>query len=168
MKRILISILVLLSLLLISCTAKQSSPKFSLPLKISAKLSGTDIVFTADITEKSCDLVFTAPDELKNVTLRFREDGNTAHIGDFSREIKKNTFPAQESLINAIRKIASSSEFTDSEGVMKYTIDETVIMVYYDRDNGAVNRIETEESGRGFSFDVVGLEFYETQSESAG
>lgn len=168
MKRILILILTLLSLFLISCSAEQNSPKFSLPLKISAKLSGTDIVFTADISEKSCDIIFEAPDELKNVVLQFREDGNTARIGDFSREIKKNTFPAQESLIEAIRKIASGTEFTASEGGMKYTIDETVIMVYYDKDNGAIKRIETEDSGRGFCFDIVGLEFYETQSESAG
>jgi hypothetical protein len=168
MKKILILTLTLLSLTLLSCSAKESSPKFSLPLKISAKLSGTDVVFTADISKTGCDIVFDSPDELKNVVLQFRQDGNTAKVGDFTREIKKNTFPAQESLIDAIRKIASNAEFVSSQEGTKYTIDETVIMVYYDKDNGAIKRIETEESGRRFCFDVVKLEFYETQSEGAG
>ncbi len=168
MKRILIFILTLSLILLISCSKEQNNPNFSIPLKISAKLSGTDVVFTANISEKSCDIVFEEPDELKNVILQFQEDVNIAKVGDFSREIKKNTFPAQESLINALRKIASCAEFTAWEGGIKYTIDETDIMVYYDRDNGAINRIETEESGRRFCFDVIELEFYETQSESAG
>ncbi|MBR2900701.1 MAG: hypothetical protein IKC39_00490 [Clostridia bacterium] len=168
MKRILILILTCLSLLLLSCSAKENSPKFSLPLKIGAKLSGTDVVFTADISENGCDVIFESPEELKNVILKFREDGNTAKVGDFERKIKKNTFPAQESFIDAIRKIASSEEFIASEEGTKYTIDETVIMVYYDKDNDAIKRIETEENGRRFCFDVVGLKFYEAQSESEG
>ncbi len=168
MKRIPILILTFLSLLLLSCSAKESSPKFSLPLKIGAKLSGTDVVFTADISEKGCDIIFESPEELKNVALKFREEGNTAKVGDFEREIKKNTFPAQESLIDAIRKLAANGEFIASQEGTKYTIDETVIMVYYDKDKGAIKRIETEESGRRFCFDVVGLEFYETQSEGTG
>jgi hypothetical protein len=165
MKKLFAFIIVFSLVFLPSCSAKTEKSVLRLPLKIKAHLLESEAIFTADITENGCNVTFEKPDSLKSVKLEFRKDGCNATVGDFSREVKPNLFPAQKSFIDAIVRIALSPEsriLTDQGE--KYTIDETVIMVYYNEDKSVIERIETEESGRRFSFDVVGLELYEAQS----
>ncbi|MBR5859672.1 MAG: hypothetical protein IKZ05_07080, partial [Clostridia bacterium] len=55
-----------------------------------------------------------------------------------------------------------------SGNAVKYTIDETIIMVYYNEDTKEVTHIETEEKGRRFLFTVALLDSNEAQSNGAG
>jgi hypothetical protein len=165
MKKFSIYVLAFMLVFLASCSSGAEKPDFRLPLKIKAHLLDTNAIFTADFTENGCDVTFEAPDSLSGVKLEFRKDGCTARVGDFVREVKPELFPAQKSFIDAVTRISSSPESRIiTEQGEKYTIDETVIMVYYNEDKSVIERIETEESGRRFSFDVVGLELYEAQS----
>ncbi len=165
MKKLSVFVLAFMLVFLASCSSGEGKSDFRLPLKIKANLLDTEATFTADITENGCAVTFEKPDSLSGVMLEFRKDGCTAHVGDFKREVKAELFPAQKSFIDAILHIASSPESRIlTEQGEKYTIDETVIMVYYNEDKSVIERIETEESGRRFSFDVVGLELYEAQS----
>ncbi len=142
------------------------SKRFTLPIKLTVIPDGCNAGFTAYITENGSTVVFEEGHTLSSTELWFSESGNTAKIGNtLTREIKKGIFPAQESLINAVNLLAR----TDKKGVadknaVRYTIDETEIMVYYDKNSDSVTGIETEESGRCFGFTVVSLEPYEEQS----
>lgn len=143
---------------------------FSLPLQIKATLKGSDSQFTANIFENGCDITFDEGHPLCGTVLRFRDDGNTASVGDiFTREIKNGTFPAQEALYKAVKLISETDlTFSPAENGFKQTIDEMTIMVYYNEDTETVSGIETEESGRRFTFVFAALEPYEAQSNSTG
>jgi hypothetical protein len=98
-----------------------------------------------------------------------RAYGNAATNGDFKRSVVEGIFPAQESLVKAIRALAETDiSGIETENGVKYTIDEMTIMVYYDKSAKLITGIETEKDGRRFDFTVVGLEPYEGQSSSEG
>ena len=168
MKRFLVLIMVSLTLLC-GCTAKyEPKDKFALPIKINAKLDGSDTLFTADIRSDGSDFCFDEG-KLKGLTLHFRENGNTIESGDFTRDVKAGIFPAQEAFARAVQLLATcENNGVQQENGMKYTIDETEIMVYYDKDTGLITGIGTEESGRRFDFVIITLEPYEAQSNGAG
>ncbi len=170
MKKAVFLIVTAISLVLSAC-AQETEPKdmLKLPMRITARLEGSDAVFTADIFEDGCDITFDSSHSLAGTELHFRPDGSTATCGGFTRAIKNGTFPAQEALIKALRAL-NSTEFSGAptENGTKYTIDEMTIMVYYNKDTELLTGIRTEESGRRFDFTVVGLELYEGQGKSAG
>lgn len=142
---------------------------FSVPMRITVRLDGSDAVFTADVFESGCDITFGSGHVLEGTELRFRAEGNTATLGDFTREIKSGTFPAQEALVRAVRLLATAEiDGVFGEGQVKYTIDEMTIMVYYDKDTDKVIGIGTEERGRRFEFSIAALEPYEAQSNGTG
>ena len=153
---------------LFSCN-QSSEPKrmISLPMRITAKLDGSDALFTADIFENGCDITFDERHTLAGTELHFREEENTATCGGFTRTVKSGIFPAQEAFIKALRAIDSAEDSgTFTENGIKYTIDEMTIIVYYDKDSEILTGIRTEESGRRYDFTVVGFELYEGQSNS--
>lgn len=159
-----------LSFIITACSA-DSSPEqqLQLPLRISAKLSGSDALFTAEIYENGCDIYFDTSHSLALTELHFSDQGNTAASGDFVREVKAGTFPAQEALVKAVRLISRNQESgVKTENGIKYAIDEMTIMVYYDKDTGILSGIGTEEGGRKFEFSIVTLEPYEIQSNGEG
>ncbi len=170
MKKCLIFILLLGCIASLSCCNSQKKEDIiRLPMKITAKLEGSDAVFTADIKENSCDIVFDGNHALAGTVLHFGEDANTATCGDFTREVKRGIFPAQESLIKALKAVGGNANAgVSTEKGVKYTIDEMTIMVYYDKDTRTLTSIRTEESGRRYDFTVVGLELYEEQSDCSG
>ncbi len=164
-------LLLILTLTALSgCTAKyEPGESFTLPMKITARLDNSDALFTADVRADGCDITFDEEHVLSGLTLRFREDGNTAGTGDFIRDVAVGTFPAQESFAKAIKLLSACEENgIETENGMKYTIDENEIMVYYDKDTGLITGIGTEESGRSFDFVIITLEPYEAQSNGAG
>lgn len=171
MKKFLFTLITFILLFTSGCTSSfEVKEYFSLPLQIKASLKDSDSQFTATIVENGCDITFDEGHPLYGTVLRFRDDGNTASVGDiFSREIKNGTFPAQEALYKAI-KLLSETEltFSPTENGFKQTIDEMTIMVYYNKDTETVSGIETEESGRRFTFVFASLEPYEAQSNGAG
>ncbi len=152
--------------LLTSCSSDfDPKEELSLPLKISAKLEGSDVIFTAEISENGSNVTFDEAHSLSGTELHFSEDGNLAKSGDFEKSVKDGTFPAQETLIRAIKAInETEAKGIDIENGKKYTIDEMTIMVYYDKDTKHLTGIGTEESGRRFDFVIVGREPYEVQS----
>ena len=170
MKRFLVVLLILLTLPLYACsTPVEPKDTLRLPLKITAKLNGSDAVFTADIFENGCDITFDSNHPLAGTELKLREEGNTATHGDFKRSVDNGIFPAQETLVKAVRMLESTEiSGTETENGTKYTIDEMTIMVYYDKSAKLITGIETEKDGRRFDFTVVGLEPYEGQSSSEG
>ncbi len=167
MKKLIVAISFLFTALFCGCLT-QSEPKdlFKVPISITARLDGNNAEFTADVFESGSDIVFGSEHALSGTVIHFRDDGNTAVVGDiFTRDIKNGTFPAQETLIKAIRLLSS----TDVTGVpdgerTRYTIDEMTILVYYDKKTDSVTRIETEEGEKRFAFVIASLEPHDTQS----
>jgi hypothetical protein len=170
MKKCLIFLLLICCVASLSCcNAQKSEDIIRLPMRITAKLEGSDALFTADIKENCCDIVFDSNHALAGTVLHFGEEVNTATCGDFTREVKRGIFPAQESLIKALKAVGESENTgVSTENGVKYTIDEMTIMVYYDEDTKTLTSIRTEESGRRYDFTVVGLELYEEQSDCSG
>ncbi len=168
MKKLSAFLLILLAFLLCACsTPAEPKDTVRLPIRVTAKLNGSDAVFTADIFENGCDITFDSNHPLAGTELKLREDGNTATHGDFNRSVANGIFPAQEALVKAIRALDGTDiSGTETENGIKYTIDEMTIMVYYDKSAKLITGIETEEDGRRFGFTVVGLELYEGQSSS--
>lgn len=166
MKRAVLFIVMLVALFCGCDNASDISARFVLPIKITAVADGSNAEFTAYIQENESKITFAEGHTLSGTVLRFSDNGNTAEIGTtLKREIKSGVFPAQEALINLSKRLAKN----DKKGVVikntvLYTIDETEIMVYYDKNSGSVTRIETEEGGKHFGFTVVSLEPYEEQS----
>ena len=73
-----------------------------------------------------------------------------------------------KTLFDTVRLLSSSDAIgIEQENGVKYTIDETVVLVYYDKDTETVTGLRTEELGRVFEFNLFGLE-YEAQSNGAG
>ena len=170
MKKLLSIVFLITVILLTSCQAR-FDPKeaLAMPLKITAHLEGSNALFTTEIYEGSCDIFFDESHSLFGTELHLRDDGNTAKAGDFSREVKKGTFPAQEALTKAIKKLNESDiAGVKAENGTKYTIDEMTIIVYYNEDTKQITSIETEENERRFNFIIVGREPYEVQSNGAG
>lgn len=164
MKKYVFAIFIVLALVFSACgQTAEPREKFGIPMKITARLEGSDGDFTADIFENGCDITFDEGHALAGTSLCFREEGNTASVGDiFTREVKKGTFPAQEAFIKAVRLLAESEAAGEkTENGAKYTIDEMTIMVYYDKDTDRVTHIGTEENGRKFEFTVTSLELNE-------
>lgn len=166
MKRIVVFIVMLVALFCGCESAADISNRFTLPIKITAVADGSNAEFTAVIKENESRVTFGDGHTLSGTVLRFSDNGNTAEIGaTLKREIKSGVFPAQEALINLSKRLAKN----DKKGVVSkntviYTIDETEIMVYYDKNSDSITRIETEEGERHFGFTVVSLEPYEEQS----
>lgn len=170
MKRFL-SVFVFVFCLFMSSCSQEFDPKkeFALPLKITAKLEGSDVIFTTDIRENGSDVTFDESHSLSGTELHFSEDGNTAKSGDFEKNVKNGTFPAQEAFIKAIKALNNKDvKGTNIENGKKYAIDEMTIMVYYDKDTKHLTGIGTEENGRRFEFIIVGREPYEIQSNGEG
>lgn len=170
MKKV-ITVLLFFPILFLYACSSPVEPKdtIAIPIKVTAKLGGTDAVFTADIFELGCDITFDSSHPLAGTKLELREYGNTATNGDFKRSVVEGIFPAQESLVKAIRALAETDiSGIETENGVKYTIDEMTIMVYYDKSAKLITGIETEKDGRRFDFTVVGLEPYEGQSSSEG
>lgn len=169
MKKLLIPLLIVLSIIFIGCSVQnEPADRFTLPLRITASLDGSEARFTADIFEGGCDIVFEEGHALSGTVLHLRPDGSTASVGKtLTRDIKNGTFPAQESLITAILFLSATEEKgVINENTARYTIDEMTIMVYYDTNTDSITRIETEEGGRRFGFNIASLEPYEAQSNS--
>lgn len=168
-KSIFVFAAVLLSVILVSCSESYSpKAKLALPLKITAKTAGSDSAFTAEITEAECRITFSGSEALSKTELLITPEGNKATDGGFTRSVPNGIFPPQETLIRALKLLNSSeANGVESENGIKYTIDETEIMVYYDKTTGVLTGIETEENGRRFKFTVLSLEPYETQSNSS-
>lgn len=170
MKKAAAVFVIFISIILIACSGNRD-PKdmIKLPMRITARLEGSDAVFTADVFEDGCDVSFADGHTLSGTTLHFGSDGNTATCGGFTRAVKSGTFPAQEALIKALRGLNSTElAGVPIENGAKYTIDEMTIMVYYNKDSELLTAIRTEESGRRFNFTVVGLELYAKQSNGSG
>ncbi len=165
-------ILILTVFILLTACNRPIEPRelFTLPLTLKASLSPNGEEFTAIIKSDGCDIFFEGSHALAGTHLHLGADKNTAEIeGYFEREVKKGTFPAQEALYRAVTLLASSDKIGEKyENGAKYTIDETTIIVYYDKDTERVTHIETEENGRRFLFAVTSLEANEAQSNGAG
>ncbi len=139
-----------------------------LPMRFSASTAGSDSRYFVNITSSYCDVEFADTSILGGATLHF-EDGNSyTSVGEFKFPVDENKFPAMKALMKAIRLIVNSEiEGAENENGVKYTIDETSILVYYDKDTNKVIGIRTEELGRVFEFALSDLEPYEAQSNGA-
>ena len=155
-------IIIIFSVFLIFAACAENSvsvPKLSIPLKVTAKLSGSEACFTAIIREAQCEITFEHKHSLTGTILNFDENGGKATVGDFTREIEFSSFPAQNALVKALRGIYQSPHSgVKTDNATKYTIDEMTIMVYYNEDTDEIIGITTEEGGRRFEFTVVALE----------
>lgn len=170
MKKALIALFLIVLLTLTACgDSFNPQRELALPLRITAHLEGSDALFTASVYEDGCDVVFDESHSLAGTELHFRNTGNTAHAGDFTRDVKNGTFPAQESLFKALTLLNRDELLGQPiENGTKYTIDEMTIMVYYNKDTKQLTGIGTEENGRRFDFVIVGRDRNEIQSNGAG
>ncbi len=161
---------VLTIILLCGCNTKpKNTETFNLPIQAIACLEGSDAFFTVTVWENESTIVFDPKHALAGTELYFSPEGNKATIGEFTREIKSGSFPAQEALIKALKALCqSSAKATETDYGEKYTIDEMTVMVYYNKDTESINGIGTEENGRYFKFNILSLSHYEGQSCSSG
>ena len=157
MKRLFVFFISLTVLFATACAIQESRQKnFTLPLNFTANIKGSDSKFNIYLTETECVISFDEKHPLHGTELVFDSNGGTATIGEYSRSVDLDLFPAQKALINAIRLICQK-DITGTEGECqtRYTIDKTSIIVYYDEDNKTPIGIETEEGGRRFQFDIA-------------
>ncbi len=170
MKKAVFSSFLIIVILLTACSQRfEPKEELAMPLRLTARLEGSDALFTADIYEGGCDIIFNESHVLAGTELHLRETGNTAKAGNFTRDVKKGTFPAQEALCKAINALDKNDvSGTPIENGMKYAIDEMTIIVYYNDDTKQLTGIGTEENGRRFDFIIVGREPYEVQGNGAG
>lgn len=165
MKKALI-LLGLLAIFLVGCESSYNpAEEMNLPISITAKVDGGNCFFTADITADYCRISFNEGDASCGKVLEFNGETGTAVIGDFTREVTLDIFPAQDALVRALRGInAPKTQAVETEKGFKYTIDEMTIMVYYDKSAERIIGIGTEEDGRRFDFDIAALMPYEEPS----
>ena len=143
--------------------------QFSVPMRFTANTVGSDSQYSVNITPDFCDIEFQSNGILGGATLHFEGKKSFAAVGEFTIPVEENSFPAMKALINAVRSLASTDVIGEEEqNGVKYTIDETMILVYYDKDTNKVIGIRTEELGRVFEFTLSDLEAYEAQSNGAG
>lgn len=164
------SVIFVLLLLLASGCGGTPNPKeqFKLPMRFSASTKGSDAKYSVSITEAFCDIEFDGSGPLCGASLHFEDGKSSSTVGDFSFAINENEFPAMKALIKSVRTLANcETSGVRTENGFKYTIDETVILVYYDIDTEKVIGIRTEELGRAFEFTLSDLEAYEAQSNGA-
>ncbi len=167
------SVAVLIAVILLFAVACASTAphrkNIALPLSFTANLKGTASKFNVIITENECIIGFDENHPLYGTELKFDSSGGMATVGDFSREVDLDIFPAQKALIEAFQGISQGDISKTEEGNQtRYTIDKMTIIVYYDEDNKTIIGIETEENGRRFAFDIANPKPYEIQSDSAG
>lgn len=156
-------------LILTACGESYGTGNYELPIFTRAKLKGSDFAFNAKISEADFLISFDEGHALYGTELYFSEKGGVAKIGEYTREVRLDAFPAQKAFIKAVRAVCNQdARYLKTEYGRKYTIDETVIMVYYGTDRKTITDIETEEHGRRFYFAVEVIEPYEVQSGSAG
>ncbi len=170
MKKTALLLILLLSLLAASCSGR-ADPKQSLefPLKLTARTEGSEAYFIADMTEERCEITFQGSAALEDTRLVLEDGGNSATVNSFTRRTKEGTFPPQEMLYKSLKLLQGGDQMgVETQNGVKYTIDETVILVYYDKSTGVLTGIETEESGRRFKFTLLSLESHEAQSNGAG
>lgn len=153
-------------------TGCESAPdireQITLPMSFTACTKGSDSPYSVYITNEYCDIEFVKPSVLGGATLHFEDGKSRSTVGEFSFEIDESSFPAMKALIKAVRSLASCTDSgVDTENGIKYTIDETVILVYYDIETKAIVGIRTEELGRVFEFTLTDLNPYEAQSNGA-
>ncbi len=170
MKKTVGLLVVVILLFAVACNGNTVHRKdISLPLSFTANLKGTKAEFKVIITEDECIIGFDEDHPLYGTELRFDSSGGRATVGDFSREVDLDIFPAQKAIITAIKRIAQEDVAkVETQNQTRYTIDKTSIIVYYDEDNKTIIGIETEEDGRRFEFDIAKLEAYEIQSDGTG
>ena len=146
----------------------EASEYFSLPMQMTVISDGSNTEFIVYIQEDQATVFFEEGHALSGTVLHFSESGNVAEIGTTLKcDIKKGIFPAQESLIKAVSMLSSTEQIGVPKGnAISYTIDETEIIVYYDKNSDSITRIETEEGGKRFGFTVVSLIPDEEQSGS--
>ena len=157
MKRLFVLLLSLTFLFVAACGIQESRRKsLTLPLNFTANIKGSDSKFNVYLTETECVISFDEKHPLYGTELVFNSEGGTATIGEYSRNVDLDIFPAQKALINAIQLICQEDiSGTEGERQTRYTIDKTLIIVYYDEDNKTPIGIETEEGGRRFQFDIA-------------
>lgn len=155
--------------LLSSCAETDIKQQLSFPLAMRASLSPEGSDFYAEMDQNGCTVSFES-ERLKGISLYISPNGNRVSVdGYFSRDVENGCFPAQELLCRALLLLNTSEVNGEKSGnAVKYTIDETVIMVYYNEDTKEVTHIETEEKGRRFLFTVALLDSNEAQSNGAG
>lgn len=165
-----LTVLLLLLLFLTSCAPEADiKERLSLPLEMGLSLLPNGSEFTASIDENGCLVLFKA-ECLQGLSLYFSESGARAEVeGYFEREVERESFPAISMLYKSLVLLDSyEGEGEKIENRIKYTIDETTIMVYYDKATERITHIETEEKGRRFLFTVTSLWRDEAQSNGAG
>ncbi len=169
MKKLILLLAVIVCALCSCADANAPDISISIPVKIMARLENDETVFKAEISEGSSRITFDEKFMADGLELIFSDGKGRATIGKYSREIDPKMFPAQEVFCRAIRIIASeNSERSDIENGKKYSLDETVILVYYDTESKSITRIVTEERGRRFDFVIVGIEINESESIGSG
>ena len=170
MKRLVAFFIVATVLFTAACSESTSRRKqISMPLSFTANLKGVDSKFKVTLDEDECVISFDENHPLYGTELSFDQSGGKATIGNFSRSVDLDLFPAQKALITAFRGFFDTEiSKTESEGQTRFTIDKSSIIVYYDEDKETITGVETEEGGRRFQFDIAIAETHEIQSDGAG
>lgn len=153
-----------------SCNGEQEIAKqFVIPMRFCASTSGDDSKYFVDITSEKSIFSFDEANALHGAEICFMQEECIFSVGEYSYTVAKERFPAMKTLDFAVRTLAKGeTEGVKTENGVKYTIDETVILVYYNKDTEIVTGIRTEELGRVFEFTLSDLEPYEAQSNGAG
>ena len=169
MKRILFLLIFIITLSLSGCKSTPDvKEQITLPMCFTACTKGSDSPYSVYVTRDYCDIEFIGKDLPSGARLHFEQGKSSSTVGEFSFETDEDSFPAMKALINAIRALATSEiSGTATENGVKYTIDETDILVYYDIETEVITGIRTKELGRVFEFTLTDLKPYEAQSNSA-
>lgn len=170
MKRLVAFLLIATVLFTAGCArSAKTRSTISMPISFTANLKGVDSKFKVILDEDKCIIGFDENHPLYGTELTFDKNGGKATVGDFSREVDPDLFPAQKALMTAFHGFFDSEiSKTEGENQTRFTIDKISIIVYYDEDGETIIGMETEEGGRRFQFDIAIAEGHEIQSDGAG
>lgn len=127
-----------------------------LPLEADFACGGTGM--HAVIDEESWKISFYAPEAFSGLELRGGRgcDGCELSLDGFVRAAGVEAFPAAKRLVSAIYAANGKGKtMAERDGMCEYTIDETVIMVYYDTESGTITAINAEQNGKTFEYRVI-------------
>lgn len=112
-------------------------------------------MFSMEQTETGCLFRFASPEILQELTLSY--DGTLLHASykgletDVTSAFAGNVLP----LYRTVHAFETASVVQKSENIRAVTLDETEFLLYYDKEGGAVTRLEAKGADGTFVYDVL-------------
>ncbi len=173
MKKAILSILILLLLFCFStCSLIEKDIDsvrrlLSYPVCVSAVIEREPAVrFKLYVYENETMFTFTEPSILCPFTVKKNNEGYYAQYDGIETEIDRIGVMAADALDIALETVRSSTECEQQsqsgQNVLLFSIDGNNVLVYYNKDNGVIDKIISEAYGQLFSYEILSVESIQT------